>query len=99
MVTPAAKREAVAHLFCVGHERAAGVQNDRLRTDDGEISVPPARRRRTAGTAAKSGPCAAALRLPAPARPAATGGLHGEPQTPVPALSRGAPYGPPPRRS
>ena len=31
------------------------MQNDRLRTDDGEISVPPARRRRTAGTAAKSG--------------------------------------------
>src|SRR4029077_20931728 len=54
-----------------------------------------ARRRRTAGTAAKSGPCAAALWLPAPARPTATGGLYGEPQTPVPALSRGAPHGPP----
>ena len=41
MVTPAAKREAVAHLaFCVRHERAAGVQDDRLRADDGEISVP-----------------------------------------------------------
>ena len=52
MVTPAAKREAVAHLVRVRDERAAGVQNDRLRTDDGEISVPPARRRRTAGTAA-----------------------------------------------
>ena len=50
MVTPAAKGEAVAHLrSAFGHERAAGAQNGRLRTDDGEISVPPARRRRTAG--------------------------------------------------
>jgi putative transposase len=66
------------------------VQNDRLRADDGEISVPPAGRRRIAGTVAESGPCAAARRLPTPARPAAPGGLYGEPQTSVPALSRGA---------
>ena len=45
MVTPAAKREAVAHLrSCVRHERAAGVQDDRLRADDGAVSVAQAGR-------------------------------------------------------
>ncbi len=38
MLTPAGKREAIARLRCAfRHERAAGVQDDRLCADDGGI--------------------------------------------------------------
>ena len=36
--------------FCVRHERAAGVQDDRVRADDGAVSLPPAGRRRHCGS-------------------------------------------------
>ena len=40
MVTPAAKREAVVHLRrALRDERAAGVPGDRLRADDGALSI------------------------------------------------------------
>ena len=42
--------------FRVRHERAAGVQNDRVRADDGAVSVPPTERRRTATAPASVGP-------------------------------------------
>ena len=42
--------------FCVRHERAAGVQDDRVRAHDGAVSVPPTGRRRTAAAPARVGP-------------------------------------------
>jgi putative transposase len=41
-------RSCRSPAFCVRHERAAGVQDDRVCADDGAVSVPPAGRCRFA---------------------------------------------------
>jgi hypothetical protein len=57
------------------------------------LPVPSSRRCQAAREAARACPGAPPLRLSAPAHPAPAGGYRGEPQAPVPALSRGAAYG------
>src|SRR5215471_2088739 len=42
--------------FCVRHERAAGVQDDGVRSDDSAVSVPPTGGRGIAAAAASAGP-------------------------------------------
>jgi putative transposase len=42
--------------YCVRHERAAGVQDDRLYADDSAVSLAPAGRYRAAAAATGSGP-------------------------------------------
>jgi putative transposase len=92
-------RDCRSCTFGVRVERAAGVQDDQLCADDGAVSLAPAGRQRIAGAAEGSCPCATALRLSAVACPAATGGLHREPQAAISDLSRGTPHGPPARRA
>ena len=96
MVTPAARREAVAHLEGEPRgERAAGVQHHRRGPEHGPLPSQAPRRRRPARAAAGAGGSAPAVRLPPPACPAARRGLDHEPQEDPAALRRGGPGGAP----
>ena len=90
MVTPAAKREAVAHLvetYEVSERRACRLIKGR--SDDRSLPFPAAGRWFGARERMRAGGMSASLRLSPSARPAAAGGLHGEPQEDLSALSRG----------
>ena len=99
MVTPAARREVAETRSVCGWgraspgqprgERAAGVQHCQGGPDVGSVSQSARRRCRAARAAARAGPAASALRLPAAAHPAAAGRREGQPQEDAAALHGG----------
>ena len=96
MVTPAARREAVAHLRAsleVSERRACS--HHRRGPEHGPLSSQAPRRRRAARAAARAGGSASAVRLPPPACPSPRRGLDHEPQEDPAALRRGGPGGAP----
>ena len=96
MVTPAARREAVAHLrsgFEMSERRACSIVGADRRTVRYRSRRPDDAR--LAGSHAGAGGRAAAVRLSPSARPAAPGRAGAEPQEDPTALSRGRPDGAP----
>ena len=100
MVTPAARREAVAHLrlaYEVSERRACSA----LGADRTSVRYrsTPAGRRGGPGAAARTGRHSPAVRLSAAAYPAQARRHRHEPQEATPALSRGTAAGAPPWRA